>query len=123
MLTANVNLVEIDLLRDGSYVLAVPIHLLPIEYREPYRVCVIRSSRLDQAEVYRASFRERLPEIRIPLRENDHDAILSLQNVIDMCYENGGYGDDIDYRRDLIPALSPDDAAWCDQLLREKGRR
>jgi len=30
-----------------------------------------------------------------------------------MAYENGGYGDDIDYRHDPVPPLAAEDAAWA----------
>jgi Protein of unknown function (DUF4058) len=115
--------VEIDLMREGHYVMAVPAHLLPPAYQSPYRICVIRGCRPDRAEVYRVSLRERLPSIRIPLREMDADARLDLQELIEQCYENAGYDVDIDYSLDPLPPLPGDDTAWADQLLREKGRR
>jgi hypothetical protein len=65
---------------------------------------------------------ERLPGIRIPLRQSDSDVPIDLQTVIDQCYENGGY-DTIDYRRPPVPPLDPDMAAWADQWLRAKGVR
>jgi len=43
MLDGRVNLVEIDLLRAGSWVLAVQQSLVPKAYREPYRICVVRA--------------------------------------------------------------------------------
>jgi hypothetical protein len=61
-----VNLVEIDLLRAGQYVLAAPMHLVPLPYLTPYRICVTRACRPAQAEMYRVSLRERLPVFRIP---------------------------------------------------------
>ena len=73
-------------------------------------------------EVYRVPLRERLPIIPIPLRETDPDAVLDLQAILDQCYENGGY-DDLNYAVDPDPPLDPEDAAWADTLLREKGLR
>jgi hypothetical protein len=118
-----VNLVEIDLLRDGPYVLTAPAHNLPLPYLVPYRICVVQASSPGQAEVYRTSLRERLPAIRVPLRETDPDARLDLQELIDKAYENGGYDAEIDYRVDPFPPLQGDDAQWADALLREKGLR
>ncbi len=120
---AQVNLVEIDLLREGPSVLPALSEEPPPEYLRPYRVCVIRASQPHQAEVYRVSLRERLPIIRIPLRETDADARLDLQELIDKAYENGGYDLEIDYRVDPIPPLQGDDAVWAEALLREKGLR
>ncbi len=120
---ARVNLVEIDLLRDGPYVLSAAAHGVPLPYLAPYRVCVVRGSAPRQAEMYRVSLRERLPIIRIPLRETDPDARLDLQELIDKAYENGGYDLEIDYRVDPFPPLQGDDAVWADALLRQQGRR
>ncbi len=120
---ARVNLVEIDLLREGPYVLSAPAHVVPLPYLAPYRICVFRASQPYQVGVYRVPLRERLPVFRIPLRETDADARLDLQELIDKSYENGGYDAEIDYRVDPIPPLQGDDAAWADALLREKGRR
>lgn len=123
LLQGGVSLVEIDLLREGQYVLAVSADLLPPTYQSPYRICVFRGYRPDQAEVYRASLRERLPTISIPLRESDPDAYLDLQELINHSYENGGYEVDINYRLDPSPPLQGEDAVWADSLLREQGRR
>lgn len=122
MLAGRVNLVEIDLLRSGSWVLATPQGEVPKECRGPYRVCVVRGNRQDVAEVYAISLREPLPTIRIPLREGDEDALLQLQPLIDNAYVKGRYYDD-DYRQDPVPPLTGPDAEWADQLLREKGLR
>jgi hypothetical protein len=123
LIEGGVSLVEIDLLRDGLHVLAVPLGSLPEPYARPYRVCVVRGSRPVQAEVYRLSLRERLPVIKIPLRETDPDARLDLQALIELAYQNGDYGREIDYRRDPMPPLPGEDAAWADALLRAQGRR
>jgi hypothetical protein len=64
-----------------------------------------------------------LPAIRIPRRQTDTDIALDLQALIDQAYEDGRYGDDIDYREDAEPPLSPDDARWADALLHEQRRR
>jgi len=67
--------------------------------------------------------RERLPIIRLPLRSTDPDIPLDLQVVIDQCYRNGGYDEDIDYSVEPDPPLGVEDAHWADTLLREAGRR
>jgi hypothetical protein len=42
---------------------------------------------------------------------------------VDRAYLNGAYFRTINYRFDPIPPLSPDDAAWADQLLKAAGKR
>ncbi len=117
-----VNSVEIDLLRTGQYVLSMPPDRVPPDYRTPYRVCVRRVSRPLAFEVYRLPLDSPLPAIRIPLRETDEDVVLSLQSLLDQCYQNGGY-DDVDYALDPTPLLDTHGASWADALLREKGFR
>ena len=109
-------MVEIDLLRSGQRVLAVPLGLIPLSHRTTYQVCVTRGARPRTHEVYRAGLREPLPTIRVPLRETDPDVPLDLQALIDRCYHNGRY-DDINYRAAPNPPLAPEDAAWADALL------
>jgi hypothetical protein len=124
MRAAGVNLVEIDLLRGSNYVLLAPPERFPAARRNAsYYVCVARSMTPGMASVYSISLPDRLPSIRIPLRAQDEDAQLNLQTLIEQAYENGGYGDDIDYRQNPVPPLNAEDAAWADALLREKGRR
>jgi len=118
-----VSLVEIDLLRAGKRVLSVPFDRIPEGHRTPYAACARRGWKVFEVEFYRIPLRERLPAIRIPLRQNDTDVALDLQALIDQSYEDGRYGDDIDYREEPEPPLAPDDAQWADALLREKGLR
>lgn len=122
MIEAGVNLVEVDLLRSGDYVLAAPEVNVPSPCLRPYRVCVHRAWLPERAEMYRVSLREPVPAINVPLREFDADAVLDIQKLIDSAWENAGY-EDVDYTVDPIPPLSADDAEWADRLLKEKGFR
>jgi hypothetical protein len=121
-LDAGVNLVEIDLIREGEFVMAAPEDHIPRDYRTPYLICIRRADQLGRVELYRAPLRERLPNIPIPLREGDKDVVLRLQPLIDDCYRDGRYHR-IDYRADPRPLLGEDDARWADELLRQHHRR
>jgi hypothetical protein len=123
LIEAGVSLVEIDLIRDGSYVLYPPEGNLPPDCRGPYRISAIRASQPDRAEVYRVPLRDRLPAIKIPLRSTDADVVLDLQPLLDRCYENGRYDRDIDYSVDPVPPLQGDDAVWARNLLGERKPR
>ena len=117
-----VSLVEIDLIRTGTRVLACPFDRIPEGHRTPYAACARRGWKPFEIEYYRIPLRERLPAIRIPLRRDDRDVALDLQAVLDRCYEEGRY-DDIDYREEPEPPLGSDDTRWAEALLREQGRR
>jgi hypothetical protein len=118
-----ISLVEIDLVREGSRWLEAAFETVSDEPRTPYAACVLRGWKPLELEYYRLPLRERLPAIAVPLRETDHDVTLDLQTLIDRCYDEARYDDDIDYREDPDPPLDPDHAQWADALLREHGRR
>lgn len=121
-IAAGINLVEIDLVRQGSYLLAAYENLIPADLRTPYLICVYRDEDPLQAELYRAPLRERLPNIPVPLRPREPDAVLQLQDLIDDCYRDGRYYR-INYEVDPEPPLTGDDAKWAETLLREQGCR
>jgi hypothetical protein len=53
----------------------------------------------------------------------DTDVPLDLQMLIEQCYRNGGYDDDIDYHRAADSPLMPADESWADELLGTQQRR
>lgn len=122
LLAGGASLVEIDLIRSGNYILYPPEVALPESRPATYRVSVTRAWDEGRAEVYLIGLRDRLPAIRVPLRETDPVAALDIQRLIDDAYASGRY-DDIDYTQDPDPPLAGDDAAWADQLLRQQGKR
>src|SRR5262249_43382327 len=97
---------------------------IPEEHRTANLVSVLRGS---PGHKRRALFvlplRARLPVLPIPLRYGEKPVPLDLQALMDQCYRNGRYERTIDYRKDCMPPLSAEDAAWADELLREAGRR
>jgi hypothetical protein len=123
LLAGRVNLVEIDLLREGGWVLAAPKSGVPGACRGPYRICVVRGDQQYRAAMYPVPLQQPLPTIRIPLRPQDPDVLLRLQPLLNMSYVNGRYHDDLDYRLDPIPPLAGPDAIWANELLHAKGLR
>jgi hypothetical protein len=121
-LEAPVNLVEIDLIRQGDFVLAVPEQRIPSAVRTPYLICVRRAATPERAELYRVPLRSSLPNIPIPLRPSDNDVVLQLQPLIDACYHDGRYHR-IDYRVEPVPRFGEEDSRWIDQVLRKQGLR
>ena len=117
--TARVNLVEIDLIRGGHFVLAMPEKKLPRTCRTPYLVNVRRATHPDEAFLYPAGIGQPLPSIGIPLRPTDVDVALELQPLLDECFERGRYR--LNYQQSLAPPLSDEDAAWMRQMLQEHG--
>lgn len=115
-LRAGANLVEIDLVRGGDYVLCADRLDVPEEWLDHYLICVSRAT-TRKFELYPAWIREPLPNFRIPLRPGDPDAVVQLQQVIDACYAAGRYRNRIDYTVPPRPKLPPEERELLQQLL------
>ena len=119
---ARVNLVEIDLTRQGPRKQVLPLHSIPSKHHTTYLVCVLRYQPKYRLEYYPIPLPSRLPGIRIPLRLADRDVILRLQPLVEQAYINGRY-DDLDYRRQLDPPVEAEELAWMEELLSAHGKR
>jgi len=117
-LAGGVNLVEIDLLRDGRPTVAVEVERLPKRPGFHYVICVTRAGERWRHEVYRVSCRDRLPAFRVPLRRRDPDVPLDLQPLVDRCYRTGRYWQLSDPAR-LHPGWSEEELAWIRDRLAE----
>jgi hypothetical protein len=122
IVAADINLVEIDLVRGGQRNLLQPDESLPESHRTTYLACVRRGFGRDAYHIFRMPLTERLPAFRIPLRRRDPDAVLNIQALVDQAYEEGRY-DDLDYTKPCIPRLEGTEAAWADQVLKAAGKR
>jgi len=117
-ISSRINLVEIDLVRQGRCVFPQAICTVIQAAAACYGVCVFRATSPQQREAYPIGLRQRLPNIRVPLRPSDADARLDLQPLIDQCHERGRYHL-LNYRLALDPPLPGEDAAWAEQLLHQ----
>ncbi len=118
------HLVEIDLLRAGQHVLAVPERVARGRRSYDYLVCVNRARGLrDLFDLYPRRLRERLPRIRIPLADEDPDIPLDLQAALARVHEAGSYRDRINYQSPCQPPLEAEDQTWADALVRSETRQ
>lgn len=119
------HLVEIDLLRAGPHVLAVPEWVARGQREYDYLASVNRATGVrDTFELYPRTLRERLPRVKIPLADPDPDVLLDVQAVVERNYAAGRYLERIDYDGPCRPKLSADDEAWARQTIqsaRERG--
>jgi hypothetical protein len=110
LLRSATHFVEIDLLRGGP---RLPFEDLP---DCDYYVIVSRAEQRPEAGLWPLRLRDRLPEIRIPLRSPHEDARLDLQHVLNEIYDAAGYRHYI-YEGEPEPHLSSEDQAWVAHLL------
>lgn len=110
LLSGNVHFVEIDLLRGGA---KMPVEGLA---QCDYAVMVSRSYERPKVGLWPVKIRETLPVIPIPLKREDQDAVLDLQQLLHETFDAAGYADYIYHGRPR-PPLHPDDDAWAQQCL------
>ena len=122
VLRSEASLVEIDLIRGGQRVLALPQHEIPVAKRRDDLACVSPGWKRNRRELYAMPLPERLFVLPIPLRQREAPVQVDLQALVDQAYSTGRY-DDLDYTVDLDPPLPAEDAAWVAALLKQAGRR
>jgi hypothetical protein len=119
LLQSEVHLLEIDLLRKGERP--------PLEKPLPdasYFAVLSRTERRPVADVWPIRLQGALPILPVPLLEPDPDVPLELGRAVASVYKDGAFDLRVDYREPLPgPPLSPENATWVENLLREKGLR
>jgi hypothetical protein len=108
------NLVEIDLVLQGRPILDYSREGLP---EWDYAVTVTRAAQPERHEIYSATLQKRLPRFRLPLAADDRDTVLDLHASFTRCYDQGGFAERIDYRRDPSVPLDEEERRWLDVLL------
>jgi hypothetical protein len=123
VLESTANLVEIDLLREGTHTSAVPRDAAIAEAGPwDYHVCIHRASERRKYSVYPIRLTDRLPQIAIPLLPGDGDVTLDLQAVFTRCYDAGPYRREIRYDAEQPePPLTAEQEAWAKDLLHKAG--
>jgi hypothetical protein len=108
LLARDCHLIEIDLIRRGAHVLAIPEWRIVQESLEhEYLGCVSRFPKRNWYEVYPIRLRHRLPRIKIPLSPPDPDVALDLQSTLERVYEMGRCARRLKYHEPCVPRLFP----------------
>ncbi len=110
------NLIEIDLLRNGK-----PMPMFTNGIESDYRILMSRSGKRPQADLYTFNLQDIIPTFPLPLKADDTEPIIDLQQLLNGVYERAGYDLEIDYKDDPVPSLSEDNSIWTNQLLKEQG--
>jgi hypothetical protein len=119
ILASRTNLIEIDLLRGGQ----PP----PLRWRSEqpceYRIVVSRAWQRPRVDVYCFGVRQPIPTIPVPLRRQEAEPTLALNQLLHDLYDRAGYDLAVDYRQAPVPPLGEADADWADDRLRTTGWR
>lgn len=110
------HLVEIDLLRAGQP--------LPLRPRDPlgtlgtYRIVVSRSQTRPTVELRAFDLRDAIPSFPVPLRTDDTEPEVPLNEILHELYDRAGFDLAINYNSaPPAPRLTSDDKAWVTKLL------
>lgn len=112
ILSSLTNFVEIDLLRAGD---PMP---MKTPYQNDYRIVVSRRYRRPQADVYLFGLRDPIPDFPIPLRRDEEEPILPLNQLLHDLYDKGGYDLVLDYQQPTTPPISDKDSEWLQYLMK-----
>jgi hypothetical protein len=88
-----------------------------------YRILVSRSDERPRAQLYAFQLRDAIPVFPLPLLTGDAQLQVDIQTLLGAVYDRAGFDLVLDYGREPVPALSPENYVWADALLREKGLR
>ena len=113
LLASDVNLVEIDLLIGGRR--------LPMKTDLPdshYFVFVSRAKERPMTDIWPISLKSPLPKIPIPLRADDADIVIDLQQTYRAVYERNRYAQILDYSQPLATTLGKSDLDWIRKQTR-----
>ncbi|MFO0852637.1 MAG: DUF4058 family protein [Gemmataceae bacterium] len=117
-----VAVVEIDLLRAGRHVTAVPLgRLRAAAPGYTYHVCVTGPATGGRHAIAAIRLADRLPRILVPLDPGVPPVPVDLQPLLDRCYDTGLYARQLKYDRPPDPPLTPEQQAWAEGVLRTKG--
>jgi hypothetical protein len=117
ILQSRTNLVEIDLLRGGK---RLPVMGMP---SGDYFAIISRGYRRPKADVYPWTIRQPLPTIPIPLRKDEPEVVVDLQQVFTTVYDRAAYELSLNYGVPLHHPLTPEEASWVKQLPLEAVRQ
>ncbi len=112
-IAAGVNLVEIDLLRSGVR----PPLGDPAPPISDYYVLVSRAAEQPLLRIWPISVLDPLPPLPVPLDPDVSEPLLDLRASLDRVYDEGRYGEQLDYSQPPTPPLREPDASWARNLL------
>jgi hypothetical protein len=119
LMSTGVHVLELDLLRAGVR----PPLQTPLP-DAPYFILLTRRERYPRVEIWPLSLQQPLPVVPVPLQAPDPDVPLDLGQALRVLYDRAGYDLRLDYSQPPPPpALSPEEAAWLDEHLRQVGAR
>jgi Protein of unknown function (DUF4058) len=118
VLASRTHLVEIDLVRAGE-----PMPIMGNGRASDYRILVSRGDCRPNATLYTFGVRQPIPLFALPLKRVDQEPTVDMGRILHDLYDRASYDLRLNYKGAADPPLPSAEAAWADQLLRQKGLR
>ncbi len=115
ILSSLTNLIEIDLLRQGQI---MPMNINEISSH--YRIIISRSDYRPNADLYAFNLTQEIPSIPLPLKAEDDEPLIPLQELLHNIYDKGSYDLAINYQKMTLSELSEQDSIWVNNILKEQ---
>jgi hypothetical protein len=80
---------------------------------------VSRRMKRPRAKVTAWTLRDRLPTIPIPIKEEDGDVPLDLENVFTTVYDRARYQLTLNYAAELVPPLGAVESQWAGEVTKQ----
>jgi len=112
-LANQINLVEIDFLRNGK---RPPLGRPAIEIKD-YCVMVSKNWEYPRIGIWTFSMREPIPGIPVPVTAEMPEIVLPLQTCFERSYSGARYEFTLPYGKPLVPRPRKEDAAWIQEIL------
>jgi len=111
------SVVEIDLVLQGEPLLGYSREGLP---HWDYAATVTRGTTPERYEIYTSTLEKRLPRFRVPLASDERDTVVNLQDAFSQTYDDCGFANEIDYRKDPTVPLRVELFGQVADVLRER---
>ena len=118
ILASQTNLVEIDLLHEGT-----PPPVLEYDQHSHYQILVSQSNQRPLAQLYPFNVQQAIPKFPIPLRPEDSAVVVDLKPLLEDIYDLSGYDLDLDYAQDPTPTWPSVELSWIDERLKARSLR
>lgn len=118
LLGSQTHLVEVDLIRSFA-----PLPVRGAVQPSSYRILVSRSHQRPQAALYPFGLADHIPTFPVPLKRDEPEPIVDLQNLLHQVYDRAAYDLEIDYTQDPVPRLEGEDLTWLDERLKQQSLR
>lgn len=105
------NYIEIDLLRVGE-----PLPLRQ-QVASTYRMVVSRSWHRPHVQLFLFEMLDPIPDLPIPLRQDEPEPMLALNQLLQAVYERARFDLRIDYKEQAVPPLDDSTAVWLKKRL------